>query len=60
LHLLDMTERLIDCGNRAIHLQSYFGVAPASEVPLPVDLAAAAQHKPKKARSAPKDTRARS
>jgi DNA-binding MarR family transcriptional regulator len=60
LHLLDMTERLIDCGNRAIHLQSYFGVAPASEVKLPVDLAAAAQHKPKKARSGPKETRARS
>ena len=60
LHLLDMTERLIDCGNRAIHLQSYFGVAPASEVPLPIELAAAQMRNPKKARSAPKDTRARS
>jgi hypothetical protein len=58
--LLDMTERLIDSGDRAIRLQSYFGVQPASEIPLPIDLAAARQHKPKKTRPTQKDTRTRS
>jgi DNA-binding MarR family transcriptional regulator len=40
LQLLDMTERLIDCSDRAIRLQSYFGVRPATELPLPLDLPA--------------------
>src|SRR5262245_40869 len=40
LQLLDVTERLIDCSNRAIRLQSYFGVRPASETPQPPDLPA--------------------
>jgi MarR family transcriptional regulator, organic hydroperoxide resistance regulator len=40
LQLLDVTERLIDCSDRAIRLQSYFGVRPASEIPLPLDLRA--------------------
>src|ERR1700704_701240 len=56
LQLLDMTERLIDSGDRAIRLQSYFGVQPASEIPLPIDLAAARQHKPKKTRPPQKET----
>jgi DNA-binding MarR family transcriptional regulator len=60
LQLLDMTERLIDSGDRAIRLQSYFGVQPASEIPLPIDLAAARQRKPKKTRPTQKDTRTRS
>jgi hypothetical protein len=60
LQLLDMTERLIDSGNRAIRLQSYFGVQPTSDIPLPVDLVAARQHRPRKGRSTPKSTRARS
>ena len=49
LQLLDMTERLIDCSDRAVRLQSYFGVQPASEIPLPLDLAAA-RPKPRRAR----------
>jgi DNA-binding MarR family transcriptional regulator len=40
LQLLDVTERLIDCSNRAIRLQSYFGVGPASESPQPLNLPA--------------------
>jgi DNA-binding MarR family transcriptional regulator len=60
LQLLDVTERLIDCGDRAIRLQSYFGVQPASEIPLPVDLAAARRARPKKSRAAAKDARTRS
>jgi DNA-binding MarR family transcriptional regulator len=59
LHLLDMTERLIDSSDRAIRLQSYFGVQPASEIPLPVDLSAPQPHRAGKARSTPKGTRAR-
>jgi DNA-binding MarR family transcriptional regulator len=59
LHLLDMTERLIDSSDRAIRLQSYFGVQPASEIPLPVDLSARQPHRAGKARSTPKGTRAR-
>jgi MarR family transcriptional regulator, organic hydroperoxide resistance regulator len=59
LHLLDMTERLIECGDRAIRLQSYFGVQPATEIPLPVDLAAVRQRKPGNVRSNQK-VRARS
>jgi DNA-binding MarR family transcriptional regulator len=59
LHLLEMTERLIECSNRAIRLQSYFGVQPTSDIALPVDLAAAQQQKRRKTRSS-KDTRARS
>jgi DNA-binding MarR family transcriptional regulator len=59
LHLLDMTERLIDSSDRAIRLQSYFGVQPASEIPLPVDLSAPQAHRAGKARSTPKGTRAR-
>jgi DNA-binding MarR family transcriptional regulator len=59
LHFLDMTERLIDSGDHAIRLQSYFGVQPASEIPLPNDLAAARQHKRGHARSGQK-VRARS
>jgi len=60
LQLLDMTERLIDSGDRAIRLQSYFGVQPTAEIPLPIDVAAAQQHKPRKARPPQKDVRARS
>jgi hypothetical protein len=60
LQLLDMTERLIDWGDRAIRLQSYFGVQPTAEIPLPVDLAAALPHKPRKLRVAPKNGKARS
>jgi DNA-binding MarR family transcriptional regulator len=60
LQLLDMTERLIDSGNRAIRLQSYFGVQPTSDMPLPVDLVAAQQHRPGKGGSTPKNIRARS
>jgi DNA-binding MarR family transcriptional regulator len=60
LQLLDMTERLIDSGDRAIRLQSYFGVQPASEIPLPIDVAVAQRHKPRKARPPQKDVRARS
>jgi DNA-binding MarR family transcriptional regulator len=60
LQLLDMTGRLIDSGDRAIRLQSYFGVQPTSDIPLPVDLVAAQQHKPRKSRLTHKDTRARS
>jgi hypothetical protein len=48
LQLLDVTERLIDCSNRAIRLQSYFGVRPASETPQPLDLPA----EPRKRRKA--------
>ena len=48
LQLLDMTERLIDCSDRAIRLQSYFGVRPATELPLPLDLPA----EPRKRRKA--------
>jgi MarR family transcriptional regulator, organic hydroperoxide resistance regulator len=48
LQLLDVTERLIDCSNRAIRLQSYFGVRPASETPQPPDLPA----EPRKRRKA--------
>jgi MarR family transcriptional regulator, organic hydroperoxide resistance regulator len=63
LELLDMTERLIDCSDRAIRLQSYFGVQPASEIPLPLDLAAPprppAQERTTKARAPAKDARAR-
>jgi DNA-binding MarR family transcriptional regulator len=59
LHLLDMTERLIDSSDRAIRLQSYFGVQPASEIPLPVDLSAPQAHRAGKARSTAKGTRAR-
>lgn len=40
LQLLDVTERLIDCSNRAIRLQSYFGVRPASESAQPLNLPA--------------------
>jgi MarR family transcriptional regulator, organic hydroperoxide resistance regulator len=50
LQLLDMTERLIDCSDRAVRLQSYFGVQPASEIPLPLDLAAAQPPKSRRAR----------
>jgi DNA-binding MarR family transcriptional regulator len=60
LQLLDMTERLIDWGDRAIRLQSYFGMQPTAEIPLPVDLAAAVPHKPRKLRVAPKNGKARS
>jgi DNA-binding MarR family transcriptional regulator len=60
LHLLDMTERLIESSGHAIRLQSYFGVRPTADIPLPVDLEAAPQHKPRKARSDQKDARARS
>jgi MarR family transcriptional regulator, organic hydroperoxide resistance regulator len=60
LQLLDVTERLIECSNRAIRLQSYFGVQPASEIPLPLDIVATPPHKPKKAQLAQKDVRARS
>ena len=59
LQLLDLTERLIS-SNRAILLQSYFGVRPTSDIALPVDLAAAQQQKRRKPRSAHKDSRARS
>ena len=59
LHFLDMTERLIDSGDHAIRLQSYFGVQPASEIPLPNDLAAVRQPKRGHARSSQK-VRARS
>jgi MarR family transcriptional regulator, organic hydroperoxide resistance regulator len=60
LQLLDMTERLIDWGDRAIRLQSYFGMQPTAEIPLPVDLAAAERYKPRKARPAHKNGKARS
>jgi DNA-binding MarR family transcriptional regulator len=40
LQLLDMTERLIDCSDRAIRLQAYFGVQPAADIPLSIDIAA--------------------
>jgi len=60
LHLLDMTERLIESSNQAIRLQSYFGVRPAPEMPLPVDLAAAQPRKPAKARPVRKRAHARS
>jgi DNA-binding MarR family transcriptional regulator len=40
LQLLDVTERLIDCSNRAIRLQSYFGVRPDSESEQPLNLPA--------------------
>jgi DNA-binding MarR family transcriptional regulator len=60
LHLLDMTERLIESSGRAIRLQSYFGVRPASEIPLPLDLAAGRPQKPGKARSTQKTAGARS
>ncbi|MGA7485753.1 MAG: MarR family winged helix-turn-helix transcriptional regulator [Xanthobacteraceae bacterium] len=60
LHLLDMTERLIESSNQAIRLQSYFGVRPASETPRPVDLMAVRPHKPARARSTAKGARARS
>src|SRR5262245_31105528 len=40
LHLLDMIERLIECGDQAIRLQSYFGQRPASELTPPADLEA--------------------
>jgi DNA-binding MarR family transcriptional regulator len=59
LQLLDMTERLIDSGDRAIRLQSYFGVQPASEIPLPIDVAAAREQKPKKTRPSHRDARPR-
>jgi DNA-binding MarR family transcriptional regulator len=60
LHLLDMTERLIDSSDRAIRLQSYFGMQPASEIPLPADLAAPQPHRAAKSRPIPKAIRARS
>jgi DNA-binding MarR family transcriptional regulator len=60
LHLLDLTERLIESSDRAIRLQSYFGVRPASEIPLPLDLATGRPQKSGKARSAQKETGARS
>jgi DNA-binding MarR family transcriptional regulator len=60
LHLLDMTERLIDSGDRAIRLQSYFGVQPASEIPLPADLATPQPQRAAKSRPIPKAIRARS
>ena len=60
LHLLDMTERLIDSSDRAIRLQSYFGVQPASQLQLPADLGAAQPHNPRKTRSTPKGARGRS
>jgi DNA-binding MarR family transcriptional regulator len=59
LHLLDMTERLIESSDRAVRLQSYFGSQPASEVSVPVDLALAAPQKPRRARVPSKDSRAR-
>jgi len=60
LKLLDMTERLIEWGDRAIRLQSYFGVRPTSEIPFPVDIAAAEPAKPRKPRPAHKNGKARS
>jgi hypothetical protein len=60
LHLLDMTERLIDSSDRAVRLQSYFGVQPASEIPLPADLAAPQPHRVARSRPIPKAIRARS
>jgi DNA-binding MarR family transcriptional regulator len=60
LHLLDITERLIDSSDRAIRLQSYFGVQPASERPSTADLAAPQPHRAAKSRSIPKTARARS
>jgi DNA-binding MarR family transcriptional regulator len=60
LQLLDMTERLIDCSDRAVRLQSYFGVQPTSEIPLPLDLGAAPPSKPRRARLVQKVAGARS
>jgi DNA-binding MarR family transcriptional regulator len=60
LHLLDMTERLIDSSDQAIRLQSYFGVRPASELALPVDLAAPQSPNARKTRSTSRGARARS
>jgi MarR family transcriptional regulator, organic hydroperoxide resistance regulator len=50
LQLLDVTERLIECSDRAVRLQSYFGLQPASEIPLPLDLAPAPTPKSRRAR----------
>jgi MarR family transcriptional regulator, organic hydroperoxide resistance regulator len=58
LHLLDMTERLIDCSNRAIHLQSYFGVQPSAGIPSLVDLTVA-QQKRRRPRPVNRDARTR-
>jgi MarR family transcriptional regulator, organic hydroperoxide resistance regulator len=59
LHLLDMVERLIVCGDNAIRLQSYFGQRPASEVITPVDLDTTPERKRSRGRAAPKAARGR-
>jgi DNA-binding MarR family transcriptional regulator len=59
LHLLDMVERLIVCGDNAIRLQSYFGQRPVSEVVAPVDFDAAPDRKRSRGRAAPKAARGR-
>ncbi|MBV8512686.1 MAG: winged helix-turn-helix transcriptional regulator [Xanthobacteraceae bacterium] len=52
LHLLDMIERLIDCGDNAIRLQDYFGQRPAAEITPPVELDAAPDRKRGRSRPA--------
>jgi DNA-binding MarR family transcriptional regulator len=52
LHLLDMIERLIECGDNAIRLQSYFGQRPVAEITPPVDLDTASDRKRAKSRPA--------
>jgi MarR family transcriptional regulator, organic hydroperoxide resistance regulator len=59
LHLLDMVERLIECGDNAIALQSYFGQRPASELTPSADLNATPERKRHKPRLASKAARGR-
>ena len=52
LHLLDMIERLIECGDNAIRLQNYFGQRPAAEIMPPVDFDSTSDRKRVKSRPA--------
>jgi DNA-binding MarR family transcriptional regulator len=54
LHLLDMIERLIESGDQAIKLQSYFGQRPTSELARPADLTAHHEHDRQRFRQARK------
>ena len=57
LHLLDMTERLIESSGHAIRLQSYFGGRPTADISLPVAPEPMPQHESRKARPGQKEFR---